>query len=290
MSYEFLIQKAKEEKEAAENKIRAAIESVPEKYRGFITFLNKSVKLGKVNNSKDLPAELKQLGAWLNKDGTVYLTVSQPYMTVDGRVLWARDQHREAGKKLDMSTKICDGYVRAIIKSEIYGIATAIATIGNGEGSAVDKTNALENAETSAIGRALGFLGYGILGTGIASAEEVIDAQKKLAQLEESQNKTQNKSQSKAQNKENKQEEQNFLWIKGKISDITPARGKDGVIYGIKLDTGETVVIAEAHPFMTVIDAYKERILEFRCQRSPKGHNYLVPGFGNVKADGQVVA
>jgi hypothetical protein len=35
----------------------------------------------------------------------------------------------------------------------------------------------LENAETSAVGRALGFLGYGLYGTGIASAEEVLQAQ-----------------------------------------------------------------------------------------------------------------
>ncbi|TFI46518.1 hypothetical protein E4O93_17455 [Diaphorobacter sp. DS2] len=32
-------------------------------------------------------------------------------------------------------------------------------------------------AETSAIGRALGFLGYGLIGTGIASAEEMDGAE-----------------------------------------------------------------------------------------------------------------
>ena len=41
----------------------------------------------------------------------------------------------------------------------------------------MDESNPLENAETSAVGRALGFLGYGLYGTGIASAEEVLQAQ-----------------------------------------------------------------------------------------------------------------
>jgi hypothetical protein len=41
----------------------------------------------------------------------------------------------------------------------------------------VDESNPLENAETSAVGRALGFLGYGVYGTGIASADEVLQAQ-----------------------------------------------------------------------------------------------------------------
>ena len=67
-------------------------------------------------------------------------------------------------------------------------LAKAIAKIGNRTGtghasevigdSTINKTSALENCETSAIGRALGTLGFGLLEAGgIASADEVTNAE-----------------------------------------------------------------------------------------------------------------
>jgi hypothetical protein len=97
-------------------------------------------------------------------------------MRVDGRVAMARDEHRELGKRLDIHTDfdttleipVC----RAIVVSELYGESSGTIEVKIG-GKGVDETNPLANAETSAIGRALGFMGYGLLGGGIASAEEV---------------------------------------------------------------------------------------------------------------------
>lgn len=73
----------------------------------------------------------------------------------------------------DGETILCQ--VRAYSPLHGYGEATA----GAYGKSPIDKSNPYENAETSAWGRLLGFWGYGLLGGGIASAEEVVDAKKR---------------------------------------------------------------------------------------------------------------
>lgn len=74
----------------------------------------------------------------------------------------------------------CDNGV-CIFKAEIYENITDEKPISTGtayekeDSSFINKTSYIENCETSAVGRALGFLGIGI-GTSIASAEEVKNA------------------------------------------------------------------------------------------------------------------
>ncbi len=64
---------------------------------------------------------------------------------------------------------------KATIKVNGEVVATGYAKEVEGS-SNINRTSALENAETSAVGRALGFLGIGI-DTSIASYEEVTNAQ-----------------------------------------------------------------------------------------------------------------
>lgn len=110
-----------------------------------------------------------------------YVQVDVPYMTVDGRIAMLIDEHMNAKQKYtihpaeffiapDSKTLLC----RVTVET-MRGTAAGTAKVGiNGTG--VDATNPYENAETSALGRALGFLGYGLLGSGIASYEEVKSA------------------------------------------------------------------------------------------------------------------
>jgi len=147
--------------EQAERACQSAVEDTPESYRSFLTFIRQNKRVG---GSRQHP---------------LYATIRLPYMRVDGRVKMALDEHREQGATLVIQTQfeadpaseqlLC----RATVTSAMLGTVTAHARVFlNGVG--VDATNPMENAETSAIGRALGFLGYGLYGTGIASAEEVL--------------------------------------------------------------------------------------------------------------------
>ena len=155
---------AKEEAvERAERACQAAVEATPVVYHGFLVFI---------------PQYRRVAGT---KANPVSALVRLPYMSVDGRVKMALDEHKAKGARLEIRTQFdpepVSGQVlcQASVASELLGTATAHAR-GFLNGRGVDATNPLENAETSAVGRALGFLGYGLYGTGIASAEEVLQA------------------------------------------------------------------------------------------------------------------
>jgi len=107
-----------------------------------------------------------------------YVTLEVPYMTVDGRIKMCIDDHSESGEKPKFGTAVFtkspDGSIIlcGISVETKRGKATGTIEVNIGGGGA-DKTNPYANAETSALGRALGFMGYGSIGTGIASYEEV---------------------------------------------------------------------------------------------------------------------
>lgn len=121
------------------------------------------------------------------EDGS-YKTVTNEYMMVDGRVNEFTDIHKEQNKKFKFSRRfekdqegnlIC----YAKVYSQLFGVAEASA--GAYGQTTVDKSNPYENAETSAYGRCLGFFGIGLLGGGIATAEEVKDALSRQPNKEE---------------------------------------------------------------------------------------------------------
>lgn len=148
----------------AEKVCQKAVEMTAPAYRSFLTLLPQHKR---VAGTKTTP---------------VFAPIRLPYMSVDGRIKMALDEHKAKGARLQIQTQFDTEPVsgqllcRAMVVSELLGTATAHARAFL-HGVGVDATNPLENAETSAVGRALGFLGYGLYGTGIASAEEVIQAQ-----------------------------------------------------------------------------------------------------------------
>ena len=107
---------------------------------------------------------------------------NKEYRMIAGRVQECRDEHAKADKPYEIDTELLevDGHVgKVILKATVKTMrGTATGHAAAYDKTMIDKTAPYENAETSAVGRALGFLGYGLV-TGIASAEEVTEAKKR---------------------------------------------------------------------------------------------------------------
>ncbi len=115
--------------------------------------------------------------------GDEWLSVEQPYMAVDGKLAMANEDHRRQEKRLDFGEpKVLlntDEQLTLLVTvtSEIYGTRHGIATSRKQTGTRAEKEFPWEVAETSAIGRALTAMGYGLFpGAGLASAEDMLRA------------------------------------------------------------------------------------------------------------------
>lgn len=114
------------------------------------------------------------------------------YVEVNQRVKGFRELYPKGLIKseiLQMNNGVC------VIKTEVFDEEGTLLSVGHAyekeDSSFINKTSYLENCETSAVGRALGFLGIGI-DSSIASKEEVINAvtnqeQKEIAKATTSQ-------------------------------------------------------------------------------------------------------
>jgi len=117
------------------------------------------------------------------KIGDEWQTLEQPYMAVDGKLAMANEDHRRQNKRLDFGEpKVLinnDEQLTLLVTvtSEIYGTRHGIATSRKLNGPRAEKEFPWEVAETSAIGRALTAMGYGLFpGAGLASAEDMLRA------------------------------------------------------------------------------------------------------------------
>ena len=80
---------------------------------------------------------------------------------------------------------IADGMCVIQATASVDGIVLGVGTAYEKEGSSyINRTSFIENCETSAVGRALGFAGFGI-DVSIASYEEVMNAKKQQKTMDE---------------------------------------------------------------------------------------------------------
>jgi hypothetical protein len=101
------------------------------------------------------------------------------YQTVGKRINDFRANYPE----YEISTEVLSAAELILVKATIKNSQGQVIATGHAEeerGSTnINRTSAVENAETSAVGRCLAFMGLG--GTQIASADEVVNAQNQLA-------------------------------------------------------------------------------------------------------------
>lgn len=110
-------------------------------------------------------------------------TSEHAYMAVDGKLAMANEDHRKQGKRLDFAEPkiLLDNpeqlTLQVTVTSEVYGTRHGIATSRKKGGAHAEREFPWEVAETSAIGRALAAMGYGLIpGAGLASAEDMLRA------------------------------------------------------------------------------------------------------------------
>lgn len=107
--------------------------------------------------------------------------IEHPYMTVDGKLAMANQDHIRQGKRLtfEQPQVLVDNEDQLTLMvtatSEIYGTRHGIATSRRLQGTPAEREFPWEVAETSAIGRALSAMGYGLFpGSGLSSAEDMM--------------------------------------------------------------------------------------------------------------------
>tara|TARA_R110002110_G_scaffold42316_10_gene132954 strand:- start:334 stop:894 length:561 start_codon:yes stop_codon:yes gene_type:complete len=110
----------------------------------------------------------------------------KPYVTVDERVKFFRDNYKGYTSVTEI-THLTEETV--IIKAVIKNSEDRIISTGHAyeqiTSYGVNSTNHIENCETSAIGRALGFMNIGVISS-IASADEVKNAIAKQSKVKPS--------------------------------------------------------------------------------------------------------
>jgi hypothetical protein len=133
-----------------------AYESLPQELHGYLDSVDQNVQVWRASLDKDIFDAVKKTypSLWKN-DKAVYFKQMRPYLTLDGVLAYAHKEHE--GSTLDITVEPMQIGNIQMIK------ATVVSTLrGKSEGLAiVGKPEELEKNTSSAIRKALNYMGYG---------------------------------------------------------------------------------------------------------------------------------